>query len=565
MASRKKVTEETITTEEGMGREMQELDGAEMLSAEDAAADGDGMDLNELLESMDQEPEETDGQEDGLPELSEEEMFGEAAAETEDSGTEDGGAPPETMLETAEEGRQPEKPKRTSRRKKADGQVTEKPAADDSVEETFTGEETAVEDNHTEPISAKGLERQNAGGEDFGKGGNPAEEMEEQTAGEDLDEDAPIEGGNLASGDLPEEMLGDIQELVADSDAQELPDSETVDEAAGNSQAETAGTSAGQANAAASRRTPKAGKTEAPVLTLESRGEVETESAREDTIWHEIHNAYRTRRILTGQLGGIEQTESGKTIVIVDYKGFRIVIPLKEMMIDLAHGRNPSGKEYAELMLRQNKILGNMLGAEIDFIVKGIDSKTRSVVASRREAMLKKRQIFYLDTDAAGMYRVYEGRIVQARVIAVAEKVVRVEIFGVECSIMARDLAWDWIGDAHERFSVGDQVLVRILSVRREGLEDMGVKADVKSVTQDTHHENLKKCRIQSKYAGRVADVHKGVVYIRLSNGVNAVAHACYDYRTPGKKDDVSFAVTKIDEERGVAVGIITRIIRQNL
>ena len=50
------------------------------------------------------------------------------------------------------------------------------------------------------------------------------------------------------------------------------------------------------------------------------------------------------------------------------------------------------------------------------------------------------------------MYRIYEGRIVQARVIAVAEKVVRVEVFGVETSILARDLAWDWIGDAHERF-----------------------------------------------------------------------------------------------------------------
>ena len=115
-------------------------------------------------------------------------------------------------------------------------------------------------------------------------------------------------------------------------------------------------------------------------------------------------------------------------------------------------GRSPSGQEYTDLMLRQNKILGNMLGADTDFIVRGIDSKTRSVVASRKEAMLRKRQIFYLDTDAAGMYRVYEGRIVQARVIAVAEKVVRVEVFGVETSILARDLAWDWIGDAHERF-----------------------------------------------------------------------------------------------------------------
>ena len=33
----------------------------------------------------------------------------------------------------------------------------------------------------------------------------------------------------------------------------------------------------------------------------------------------------------------------------------------------------------------------------------------------------------------------------------------------------------------------------------------------------------------------------------------------------PGKKDDVSFAVTRIDEEQGVAIGIITRIIKQNL
>ena len=222
-------------------------------------------------------------------------------------------------------------------------------------------------------------------------------------------------------------------------------------------------------------------------------------------------------------------------------------------------------KLYERGMLRQNKILGNMLGADIDFIVRGIDSKTRSVVASRKEAMLRKRQIFYLDTDATGMYRVYEGRIVQARVIAVAEKVVRVEVFGVETSILARDLAWDWIGDAHERFSVGDEVLVRILSVRRNSLEDLGIKADIKSISENTDRDNLQKCRIQGKYAGRVTDVHKGVVYVRLSNGVNAVAHSCYDYRMPGKKDDVSFAVTRLDMERGVAVGIITRIIRQNL
>ena len=303
---------------------------------------------------------------------------------------------------------------------------------------------------------------------------------------------------------------------------------------------------------------------EAPVLTVEARGEVETEEVREDTIWHEIHNAYRTRRILSGQLGGVEQKDGGKTIAIVDYKGFRIVIPIKEMLV--TQGRFPSGQEYTDLMMQYNKLINNMLGAEIDFIVRGIDSKTRSVVASRREAMLKKRQIFYLDTDNDGMYRVYDGRLVQARVIAVAEKVVRVEIFGIDYPILARDLSWDWIGDARERFSVGDRILVRILKVQRdEKPENISVTADIKSVSNNSIRENLKKCRVQGKYAGKVTDVYKGIVYIRLSNGVNAVAHSCYDARTPGKKDDVSFVVTRIDEERGVAVGIITRIIRRNL
>lgn len=301
----------------------------------------------------------------------------------------------------------------------------------------------------------------------------------------------------------------------------------------------------------------------APILTLEARADVETEESAADTVWHEIHNAYRTRRILTGMLGGIEQMDNGKTLAIVEYKGFRVVIPLKEMVVNFPN--NVSGDAYTELIVRHHKLLSNMLGAEIDFVIKGIDSKTRSIVASRKEAMLKKRQVFYMNTDASGAYRIFDGRIVQARVIAVTEKAIRIEAFGVECSIMARDLSWDWIGDAHDRFSVGDQILVRILSVKRDSIEELSIKADVKSVSENSNRDNLKQCRIQSKYAGKVTDVHKGVVYVRLTNGVNAIAHSCYDRRMPGKKDDVSFAVTHIDEERGVAVGIITRIIKQNL
>ncbi len=297
------------------------------------------------------------------------------------------------------------------------------------------------------------------------------------------------------------------------------------------------------------------------ILTLSTDSEVETQESREDIIWHELQNAYRTRKILTGNLGGIERMEGGGTIAVIYYKEMRVVIPLAEMMINLVEDES---HDYGELVLRQNKILGNMLGCEIDFIVKGLDNSSRSVVASRKDAMYKKRQIFYLP-DASGNSRVCEDRIVQARVIAVAEKVVRVEIFGTECSILARDLSWDWLGDATESFHVGDQILVRILSVKIRSLEDISVRADVKSVNGNTSKANLGKCKIQGKYAGTVTDIHKGTVFVRLQIGVNAIAHSCYDNRMPGKKDDVSFVVTRIDDERNVAVGLISRIIKQNI
>ena len=58
--------------------------------------------------------------------------------------------------------------------------------------------------------------------------------------------------------------------------------------------------------------------------------------------------------------GRHEQTDSGKTIAVVDYNGFRIVIPLKEMMVA------PSAASSTDSMaVRQMKLLGNMLARKL--------------------------------------------------------------------------------------------------------------------------------------------------------------------------------------------------------
>lgn len=309
------------------------------------------------------------------------------------------------------------------------------------------------------------------------------------------------------------------------------------------------------------------------ILTIAARDSVETPEEQEATAWHEIRNAYLTHRILTGMLGGLERTEGGHPLAIVYYNDYRVVIPYSEMMIDVpptteVQGAEDIDKEEMEYLsnIRMNKLLNNMLGAEIDFVVKGIENASRSIVASRKEAMLRKRKTFYFDLDpTTGIYRIYEGRIVQARIVAVAEKGIRVEVFGVECPIFARDLSFDWVGDAHERYAVGDEVLIRVNQIDRESVDTLSIQADIRSVVGDKGRDNLQKCRIQGRYAGTVTDVRAGVVYIRLEIGVNAIAHTCLDRRTPAKRDCVAVAVTRLDEEKNIAVGTITRILRQQI
>lgn len=299
----------------------------------------------------------------------------------------------------------------------------------------------------------------------------------------------------------------------------------------------------------------------APILTIDAYADVETPEEADDTAWHEIQNAFLTKKILTGYLDGLERMETGNTLAVLHYKGFRVVMPLNEMYVNLPGNH----LERTEAQNIQHRYLSMMLGAEIDFIVRGIDSDTRSVVGSRKDAMLKKRQTFYLDRDASGYPLIYPGRIVQGRIIAVTEQFIRVEVFGVDTNVFSRHLAWHWLGDVREYYAIGDTILLKVTSVSGTKTSNIRIEVDARSLSANTSLDNLRKCRIQGKYTGKVVAVRRGIIYVRLSNGTNAIAHSCQDFRIPGKKDDVSFVVTRLEEGPNVAIGIVTRIIRQNL
>ncbi len=302
------------------------------------------------------------------------------------------------------------------------------------------------------------------------------------------------------------------------------------------------------------------------VLTIDPRAEVMTQRDLNDLVWHEMENAQRTGHILTGKLSGVERTPLGMDLAVIIFKGVRVLVPLKEMGVHT--GPVPSGPEYTRWAVGIVKILSSRQNFDVDFLVRGFgareDTGERFVLGSRRDAMRRKRKRFYLDTDELGSHLIEEGSLVQARVVAVAEKSVRLEVFGVECAVSASGVSRLWVSSVRSKYAVGDLITVRVTKIERASGGDVAIRVDARDVFGE-EEDNLHLCQRNGRYVGEVTGINKGVFFIRLDIGVNAVSHECRDMRMPGRKDIVSLTVTRVDEKNGVALGIINRIIKQNL
>ena len=300
------------------------------------------------------------------------------------------------------------------------------------------------------------------------------------------------------------------------------------------------------------------------IVTLEVGGTVETPQDKDDEAWHEINRSKEAKRILTGILGKVERLENTAQLAVIDYKGIRVSIPVSEMMINLPR---PAGQKNYEYAIRISKVINRMMGAEIDFIVCGTttDGVNRIAVASRKEAMLSLRRRYYLNITASGKPVIYPERIVEARIVAVGETALRVEVFGVETTIYSTYLSWGNLGDIRDDFYVGNTILVYIKSVTGDVPEDISIKADLRSLIPNNTREKLAKLGLQTNCIATVTSIITGVMNLSLVDGTRAIANECLDplNRKPGRGDQVLFVVKRIDMVNGVALGTISRIIKR--
>lgn len=174
-----------------------------------------------------------------------------------------------------------------------------------------------------------------------------------------------------------------------------------------------------------------------PVVSIDERPSVETEAdkARNDLL--DLVESLKTKRILTGTIQGIERPADhpSRSLAVIYHGDIKVIIPAEEAVEPPEDFRGRLPEDVLHYMVTKR------LGAEVDYIIKGIDAKAGVAVGSRLEAMSAKRRAYYFGTDRDGNNLLYEGICAEARVVSVIRAGIFVDLFGLEVYIPLRELA----------------------------------------------------------------------------------------------------------------------------
>ena len=289
------------------------------------------------------------------------------------------------------------------------------------------------------------------------------------------------------------------------------------------------------------------------LLELNDQERGVTREDSEDAKWGYLAGAARRQQILTGIVStDISLTENGMPVVPIDFEGLCVKIPVREMVLSEWPDDAPIPKDVRIQ-------IGRMLGATIDFIPAGVDIKNRAAIGSRKAAMLQRQKRYY----ASG--RVKPGILMACRVLAVGNNTMTVEACGVDTEIYARNVSWQWFSDITDLYATGDLVVARVMDVGyNPECEVYSVSLSIKEASENPDRAALEKIVPNSNYFGVVTGVKDRVFFVRLQAGVNAKTKLYRSIDMPSRLDTVSFRVTGVDEESGIALGFITRIIKRH-
>lgn len=296
-------------------------------------------------------------------------------------------------------------------------------------------------------------------------------------------------------------------------------------------------------------------RTAVNILSIDEHRTVETEAdkARNDLL--DLIESMKTQKILTGTIQGVEQPEDNpsRSLAVIYHGDFKVIIPAEEAVLPPEDNRGRSQEDVMHYTLTKR------LGAEVDYIVKGIDPQSGVAVASRLEAMAAKRKEYYFGTDRDGNNILYEGVCAEARIVSVIRSGIFVDLFGLEIYIPLRELSYQRLLDASSQFQPGQRVLVKILSIDRSDRNHIKASASVKQAGENPYEKALRRFSVGNRYVGTVSMVDTTGVFVALDGGVDCLCS--YPKRgRPPRGARVTVRILGLNMESNRIWGAITHI-----
>ena len=290
------------------------------------------------------------------------------------------------------------------------------------------------------------------------------------------------------------------------------------------------------------------------VLSIDEQPSVETDEEKAQSDLIDLLESLKTGRILTGTIQGVEQASDNSVSYAVIYHGvFKVIVPAAEAVETPEDLR---GRPLEEVL---HYLLTKRLGAEVDYIVKGIDKDANVAIASRLDAMKSKRKQFYLGTDRDGNNLIYPGLCAEARVVSAIRAGIFVDLFGLEIYIPLRELSYQRLMDASGYFQPGQRILVKVLDVDRSDKNNIKASASVKQAGENPYEKALRMYTVGNRYVGSVSMVDTNGVFVALDGGIDCLCS--YPKRgRPPRGARVTVRILGINHETNRIWGAITHI-----
>ena len=290
------------------------------------------------------------------------------------------------------------------------------------------------------------------------------------------------------------------------------------------------------------------------VLSIDERPSVETDEEKAQSDLIDLLESLKTGRILTGTIQGVEQASDNSVSYAVIYHGvFKVIVPAAEAVETPEDLR---GRPMEEVL---HYLLTKRLGAEVDYIVKGIDKDANVAIASRLDAMKAKRKQFYFGTDRDGNNLIYPGLCAEARVVSSIRAGIFVDLFGLEIYIPLRELSYQRLMDAAGYFQPGQRILVKVLDVDRSDKNNIKASASVKQAGENPYEKALRMYTVGNRYVGSVSMVDTNGVFVALDGGIDCLCS--YPKRgRPPRGARVTVRILGINHETNRIWGAITHI-----